>query len=68
MCSSSLLTDYFRNGNIKENEMTTCPEDYGLHTICAQVTQEFLDFTHSTGNELSTSHQPSFSDLNEDDK
>ena len=32
----------------------TGPEDAGTHVICAQVTEEFLSFTRSRGNDLST--------------
>lgn len=46
----------------------TCPDDYGLHTVCAQMTQEFLDFTRSKGNDLSTAHPPSFPGLKLGDK
>lgn len=28
--------------------------DYGSHTVCAQVTSEFLAFSKSRGNDLST--------------
>lgn len=28
--------------------------DSGVHAVCAQMTQEFLDFTKSKGNDLST--------------
>jgi uncharacterized protein (DUF2237 family) len=46
----------------------TCPDDYGLHTVCAQMTQDFLDFTRSKGNDLSTPHPPGFPGLQEGDK
>ena len=39
-----------------------------MHTVCAQVTQEFLDFTRSRGNDLSTAHPPSFPGLKDGDK
>ena len=30
------------------------PEDVGLHTLCAEMTEEFLVFSKSRGNDLST--------------
>jgi hypothetical protein len=32
----------------------TCSEDRGLHTVCILATEEFLDFSKSVGNDLST--------------
>ncbi|CAF3953698.1 unnamed protein product [Adineta steineri] len=63
MCSNAPLTGYFRNGYC-----ATCPDDYGLHTVCAQMTQEFLDFSLSKGNNLITPHPPTFPGLKEGDK
>ena len=63
ICSNAPLTGYFRNGYC-----ATCPDDYGLHTVCAQMTDEFLDFTRSRGNDLSTAHPPSFPGLRTGDK
>lgn len=31
--------------------------DHGVHTVCAQMTREFLEFTRSRGNDLSTPSQ-----------
>jgi uncharacterized protein (DUF2237 family) len=42
-------TGFFRNGICD-----TCAEDLGMHTICAQMTGEFLAFSQSRGNDLST--------------
>jgi len=42
-------TGYFRTG-CRE----TGPQDRGSHVICAEVTEEFLRFTRSTGNDLSS--------------
>jgi uncharacterized protein len=63
VCSDAPLTGYFRNGYC-----ATCPDDHGMHTVCAQLTQEFLDFTRSRGNDLSTPHPPHFPGLKEGDK
>ena len=37
-CSLDPLTGFFRNGRCD-----TCREDHGCHTVCVEVTQEFLD-------------------------
>ncbi|CAM4860472.1 unnamed protein product [Rotaria socialis] len=63
MCSNAPLTGYFRNGYC-----ATCPDDHGLHTVCAQMTNEFLDFTRSHGNDLTTPHPPYFPGLQVGDK
>ena len=49
MCSRKPLTGFYRNGLCE-----TGPEDRGQHTICVQVTEEFLDFSKKKGNDLST--------------
>ncbi len=43
------MTGFFRNGLCD-----TCGEDTGMHTICVQVTDAFLDFSAKRGNDLST--------------
>lgn len=43
------MTGFFRDGSCK-----TCEEDRGVHTVCARVTEEFLDFSRANGNDLST--------------
>ena len=48
-CSYDPLTGYLRDGCCN-----TDFQDRGLHVICARVTQEFLDFSHARGNDLST--------------
>ncbi len=48
-CCTSPATGYFRDGYCR-----TIQEDSGTHILCAIVTQEFLDFTKSRGNDLST--------------
>ena len=48
-CSKDPITGFFRNGNC-----STSPDDIGSHTVCAQVTREFLEFSKVTGNDLST--------------
>jgi hypothetical protein len=48
-CCTDPATGYFRDGVCR-----TMQEDSGTHVLCAVVTQEFLDFTKSRGNDLST--------------
>ena len=48
-CSLRPRTGFFRDGCCN-----TGPDDFGLHVICAQMTEEFLDFSREQGNDLST--------------
>lgn len=48
-CCTSPMTGFYRNGCC-----VTGPDDHGLHIICAEMTAEFLEFTKSGGNDLST--------------
>ena len=48
-CSFEPLTGFFRNGCC-----STGPEDVGGHTVCAVMTDEFLEFSRLAGNDLST--------------
>jgi len=48
-CSQEPLTGFFRDGCCN-----TSDEDFGRHTVCARVTREFLEFSRSRGNDLST--------------
>lgn len=50
-CSTAPLTGYFRNGCCD-----TGPGDMGVHVVCALMTAEFLAFSKSAGNDLSTPH------------
>ena len=50
-CSRDPLTGYYRDGCCN-----TGPGDMGVHTVCAVVTDEFLEFSKSVGNDLSTPH------------
>jgi len=43
------MTGFYRNGACH-----TGPRDYGVHTVCAVMTEEFLSYTSSCGNDLST--------------
>jgi uncharacterized protein len=48
-CSTSPLTGFFRDGCCN-----TGPEDLGVHTVCCEVTADFLAFSKARGNDLST--------------
>lgn len=48
-CSFDPLTGFFRDGCCR-----TRSEDEGQHVICARVTQEFLSYSLSQGNDLIT--------------
>lgn len=48
-CSLDPLTGFFRNGRCD-----TCAEDHGCHTVCVEVTEQFLTESRATGNDLST--------------
>ena len=47
VCGTSPLTGAFRNGCCD-----TGPFDVGKHTVCAIVTQAFLDYSKQRGNDL----------------
>ena len=51
ICCVDPLTGWHRDGWCR-----TEGGDLGLHVVCAQVTDEFLDFTASRGNDLRTPH------------
>ena len=48
-CSNAPVTGFFRSGCCE-----TGPQDFGNHSVCAVVTAEFLAFSKSRGNDLST--------------
>ena len=49
ICSIQPMTGFFRDGCCN-----TGPEDIGSHTVCVVMTAEFLAFSKSAGNDLST--------------
>lgn len=53
-CSRDPVTGFFRDGCCN-----TADEDHGSHTVCALMTAEFLEFSRSRGNDLSTA-RPEF--------
>lgn len=46
-CSKDPMTGFFRTGNCD-----TCGEDTGMHTICARMTADFLQYSAGRGNDL----------------
>lgn len=48
-CSYDPLTGYYRDGCCN-----TDANDHGTHVVCARMTQEFLEFSSSRGNDLMT--------------
>ena len=48
-CCRNPITGYFRDGYCRTDKYDRCS-----HTVCAVMTAEFLDFSLSRGNDLST--------------
>lgn len=48
-CSDEPRTGFFRDGCCN-----TSDQDTGSHTVCVEVTREFLEFSRFKGNDLST--------------
>jgi uncharacterized protein len=48
-CSLNPRTGFYRDGCCN-----TGPEDVGVHTVCVEVTADFLAFSKARGNDLST--------------
>ncbi|TMM59583.1 DUF2237 domain-containing protein [Maribacter algarum] len=48
-CCFEPKTGFYRDGFCK-----TGADDYGTHVVCAEMTDEFLAFTKTKGNDLST--------------
>jgi uncharacterized protein (DUF2237 family) len=48
-CSTEPMTGFYRDGCCN-----TGAEDQGMHTVCAEVTEDFLRFSKLRGNDLST--------------
>lgn len=63
MCGDQPMTGYYR-----DSYCNTCNEDLGSHTVCAEITQLFLDYSKAKGNDLSTpAPQYGFAGLKEGD-
>ncbi len=50
-CCKFPMTGFYRDGYCR-----TGPEDIGRHSICVEMTEEFLAFSKAAGNDLSTPH------------
>ena len=48
-CSTDPMTGFFRDGCCNTSE-----QDVGSHTVCVVLTDDFLEFSRSKGNDLST--------------
>jgi hypothetical protein len=48
-CCESPITGFFRDGFCHTDDT-----DEGVHTICVSMTEDFLEFSKSKGNDLST--------------
>ena len=48
-CGSKPMTGFYRDGCCN-----TGRDDHGVHTVCTLMTREFLEFSRSRGNDLST--------------
>ncbi len=48
-CSTDPMTGFYRDGCCN-----TGAGDHGVHTVCVQVTSEFLQYSFSRGNDLIT--------------
>ena len=49
VCGMDPVTGFYRDG-----VCNTCKDDFGSHTVCIETSQEFLEYTKSQGNDLST--------------
>lgn len=56
-CSTDPPTGFYRDGSCN-----TGADDLGVHTVCAEMTEEFLEFSRMVGNDLSTP-RPGFAGL-----
>jgi uncharacterized protein (DUF2237 family) len=48
-CGENPVTGFFRDAYCN-----TCKEDVGSHTVCIETSREFLEYSRSKGNDLST--------------
>lgn len=49
VCSTQPLTGFYRDGCCNSGE-----DDLGTHTVCAIMTEDFLNFSYERGNDLIT--------------
>lgn len=48
-CGEDPVTGFFR-----DNKCNTNKQDVGSHTVCVEITKEFLEYSRFRGNDLST--------------
>ena len=48
-CCMDPVTGFFRDGHCRTDDY-----DFGRHVVCAIMTQDFLEFSRSKGNDLTT--------------
>ena len=48
-CSTNPMAGFLRDGCCNTND-----QDHGSHTVCVELTAEFLEFSKLAGNDLST--------------
>lgn len=49
LCSNNPMTGFFRDGCCNTSDL-----DFGSHTVCVEVSTEFLEYSRFKGNDLST--------------
>ena len=49
VCSCEPMTGFYR-----DSYCNTSHQDRGIHTVCCELTDEFLEFSKAQGNDLST--------------
>tara|TARA_B100000902_G_C26919246_1_gene720873 strand:+ start:262 stop:654 length:393 start_codon:yes stop_codon:yes gene_type:complete len=52
LCCNSPITGFYRDGFCN-----TGSSDYGTHVVCSIMTKEFLEYSKSMGNDLSTPNE-----------
>ena len=63
-CGLDPVTGFWRDGNCR-----TGGQDFGVHAVCAVMTEEFLEYSRSVGNDLSTPRpEHGFAGLREGDR
>lgn len=62
-CSMHPRTGWFRDGCCRSD-----PADRSLHTVCVEVTEEFLGFSFARGNDLITQPEYDFPGLRPGDR
>lgn len=63
-CCTDPMTGFYRDGTCR-----TGAGDVGVHTVCAEMTEEFLEFSKARGNDLSTPNPAfDFAGLKEGDR